>query len=111
MLVYACIGKETRVVLAVKDFLKLKDKSDYDSYIFSETTSPEYLFVYPLYSSKTKIPDRLKRVCKIKAIKTFDKNLQESIKERERIHELCKKTLGYDLDDPFNSDLSIWGTK
>lgn len=100
MLVYACIGLDTRIIVKTKELEK--GKSNYSGYVFLKTDIPEYMFGYPLYSSKTKIPDRLKKSCKIKAIKTFDKELQEAIKQREYLNELSEKELGFRLDDPFN---------
>lgn len=102
MLVYACIGSDTRIIVKTEELKNQKDISHYKPYVFSETGVPGYLFGYPLYSSKTKIPNRLKRSCKIKAIKTFDKELQEAIKKREQAYETCKEVFGYRYDDPFD---------
>lgn len=120
MLVYACIGSDTRKIVKTEELKNPKVKSYYKPYVFLETGVSGYLFAYPLYSSKTKIPDRLKKSCKIKAIKTFDKRLQEAIKQREHVYEACKEVFGYRYDDPFDVDFnklfdglskSYWRTK
>ena len=109
MLVFACIGPDTRVVLPMKEYEKEKDKEPYNTYIFYEIEDTEYCFGYPLYSSKSKITERLKRSCKIKPIKTFNKKLYESIKEREDRNIKIKETLGINLDDPFDIDFqNLW---
>lgn len=107
MLVFACIGLETRVVVPVSEFKKYKEL--YEGYCFySIPDTNKFYFGYPLYTSKSNIPKKIKRFCEIRAIKTFDEKLYEAIKEREYANKLAKNVMGISLDDPFDIDYDKW---
>lgn len=105
MLVFACIGLDTRVIIPKEKINDPELSKLYNGFVCDKQESDdEFYFIYPLYSSKSNIPERLKKTCKIKAIKTFDRELYAAIEGREYAIKLAKEFLGLNLDDPFDCD-------
>lgn len=107
MLVFACIGLDTRVIVPLEELKNGKHKY-YEGYIFYEVLEEsikdkKWSFGYPLYSSKSNIPERFKKTCKIKAFRCRNRELYETIKQREDTNKKIKAEIGLDLDDPFGS--------
>lgn len=115
MLVFACIGLDTRVAAPLEELKNGKYKY-HEGYIFFELNEPikdtKWCLGYPLYSSKSNIPERFKKTCKIKAIRINDKDMYEIIKQREDRNKKIKAEIGLDLDYPFDSNIEkFWRIK
>lgn len=86
MVVYVCTDSELQIPLKELDTI-------HKSYLHGVLEKPIGKFKYmafPMYTAKKNIPEKYRKSNTVKAIKIYDRDVYDAIKERERIENLSE---------------------